>query len=147
MIRAKSDALTMDLRQRLQAGVAQGVDGGRGRVWVRTDSGSAIDDVLAQDIVRHCSRGLFEPAKNNSADQDFSAHTELTMSNVLGHGIRPSLAHAPSLCGLKTASSASARHPICDTVGHLMRDNIVLEGAIALGLCFAQVLDSASSIF
>lgn len=52
---------TVDLGQRLQAGVAQGIHGRGRRVRVRTDASSVVGHILAENIVRDSSGSFLVP--------------------------------------------------------------------------------------
>jgi hypothetical protein len=60
------------------------------------------------------------------------------MQNVLSHGIGPSLAQAGGLGSLQATGGAAAGHAVGDAVRVLMDNDIVLHGAITVGL-FADV--------
>ena len=53
--------------------------------------------------------------------------------DVLGHRIGPALTHTTGLGGLEAAASATAGHAVGDAMGVLVGDDVVLEGAVALG--------------
>ena len=111
---------TVDLGQRLQAGVPQGIHSCGRRVRVRTDAGSIGGDILTKNIVRDSNGCFFVPAKQVDRILAPNFLSTITGANALCHGIRPSLTHATSLSSLQTATGSTASHSVGDAVGHLM---------------------------
>ena len=50
------------------------------------------------------------------------------------HGVRPALAHTTSLISLQATTSTTTGHAVRDAMSVLVRDDVVLEGAVTFGL-------------
>ncbi len=88
-----------------------------------------VDDVLAQYEIDGCGT-LRVPALHQILESACAERIE----DLLGHGIRPSLAHAARLSGLQAACSSTTGHSVGNAVRVLMDHDIIFERTITLGL-------------
>ncbi len=103
----------------------------RSRVRVGADASRVVDDELAQYEIDGCGAAkLEEPALHQTLESACAERIE----NLLGHGIRPTLAHAARLGGLQAASSSATSHTVGNAVRVLMDHEIIFDGTITFGL-------------
>ncbi len=101
----------------------------RSRVRVGANASRVVGDPLAQYEVDGCGALLHVPALHQSLESACAERIE----DLLGHGIRPTLAHTTSLGGLQTACRSATNHSVGNAVRVLMDHDIIFEGVITLG--------------
>lgn len=99
------------------------------------DASRVVDHVLAQYEVDGC--GVLRVPAFLHARQSLvykKGRAQERIEDLLGHGIRPTLAHATSLGGLQAAPGSAAGHSVGNAVRVLVYHDVVFERTIASGL-------------
>ena len=101
----------------------------RSRVRVAAEASRVVSDELAECEINGCGT-LHGPALHQILESACAERIE----DLLGHGIRPTLAHAASLGGLQATRRSTTGHTVGNAVRVLMDHDIIFEGVITPGL-------------